>query len=354
MPDIVTPAGVLVKNAPPGLLQFLVGIQDNESGFDYYRAQGSAGGTDQAPDTSVGGGYGAYQFQQDTDQYNKANAANWDPAVQDSIAAQMAIGYYKQFGGDWRKVTEAWYAPGWVQGTPDEQQQAIAGSSVDWGNVSAALEGHPNLPSDGWDAGQGNGGYFPQYDQLQSVGAITNELNTDKATPAQIKSAEQNSAVEQYTGIAPKGLTVTGTTGANSGSGFLHTLQGVLNPSLYSSITGFGAPTITMLVARAGFSILGLALASVGAVILYAEYGGGAQTRIRQIQTIGQAPQRVQLAQQRSQTSQAVEARRAQEGAQRAVESQRRLAIAEQRAAIAADRERRNQAAAARRALKGP
>lgn len=147
--SFVSPAGVKMSG-PPGLLQFLVGIQANESGWDYFRAQGSPGGSIEPPSDSVGGGYGAYQFQVGTGQWEAANAKHWSPAAQDEIAASMAKGYYSEFGplskktgvNIWEYVAEAWYGPGTVPQNP------MAPSSVpDVANVLAAESGHANLPS---------------------------------------------------------------------------------------------------------------------------------------------------------------------------------------------------------------
>lgn len=158
---LITPAGyTLPTSSPEGLLQFLVGIQANESGFDYMRAQGSPGGSDQPPSTSVGGGYGAYQFQEGTDQYAEAAAANWDPVAQDRIAAALATGYYHAFSGlaqqngvdPWEYVAEAWYGPGTVPQNP-----IAANSQQDVANVLDAEGGHANLPQS-WVYGTGYSG----------------------------------------------------------------------------------------------------------------------------------------------------------------------------------------------------
>lgn len=173
----VTPGGYqLPPGSPPGLLAFLVGIQANESGFDYYRDQGSAPGSVDTYGAAEYEGFGAYQFTgPQSSQVQQAEAAGWAPAVQDEIAAQMATAYYDEAtkGGAtpeqaWAAATEGWYGPGtivphgWSGADPvipgnDVLSNPDAPSAADWANVRAALSGQPNLP-DAWVYGPGHTG----------------------------------------------------------------------------------------------------------------------------------------------------------------------------------------------------
>jgi hypothetical protein len=154
MSTIVTPGGAKINDAVPGELAFLVGIQANESGFDYFRDQGSPAGSVGTYGGGAEEGFGAYQFTgPQSSQVEQAVAGKWDPATQDKIAAGMAQGYYSAFGGAsnpdvWADVTEAWYGPGTV-GTAanDVLTNADAPSSADWANVKAAESGSANLPA---------------------------------------------------------------------------------------------------------------------------------------------------------------------------------------------------------------
>lgn len=152
----ITPGGyTLPPDAPAGILDFLVGIQANESGFDYFRDQGSPGGSIGTYGGGGAEGFGAYQFTgPDSTQVQQAVADNWNPASQDEIAYNLAKGYWDQWH-DWAKVTEAWYGPGTVDTSyNDVLNDPKAPSYPDWQNVKAALQGHANLPSS-WVFGPG-------------------------------------------------------------------------------------------------------------------------------------------------------------------------------------------------------
>ena len=160
---VILPSGLIVYEPPPGFLEFMVGIQANESGFDYARPQGSAGGAVGTPSEAVGGGYGAYQFT-GGEQSSDAASQNWSPLAQDKIATDMVLGYYHQYGGAsnpnvWADVTEAWYGPGTV-GTSqnDVLTNPNAPSGPDWSNVDRLLKGDTSILPAAWIYGPAGGG----------------------------------------------------------------------------------------------------------------------------------------------------------------------------------------------------
>jgi hypothetical protein len=189
--DIITPAGVTVDNAPPGLLDFLVGIQANESGFDYFRDQGSPAGSIGTYGGGAEEGFGAYQFTgPESDAVKAAVAANWDPATQDTIAVGMAEGYYKEFGGAsnpdvWQEVSQAWWGgPGGINPSqPDPTLYDSSGEtyqwSPDWPNVQAALEGDAALPPDGFVFGPGYKGGLTTAELKSELAAPTSKASLD-------------------------------------------------------------------------------------------------------------------------------------------------------------------------------
>jgi hypothetical protein len=192
---LVTPGGYTIPDgpAPPAdVLDFLVGIQANESGFDYFRDQGSPGGS---VGTYQGGpeeGFGAYQFTgPESSQVQAAEAAHWAPEAQDEIATGMVEGYWQEFGGAsnpnvMADVTEAWYGPGTVYpySTSSQSNDVLsnpsAPSGADWGNVRNALEGHPALPN-AWVYGTYKGLTAAQVGAELKTGTPTTAVLTDVA-----------------------------------------------------------------------------------------------------------------------------------------------------------------------------
>lgn len=87
------------------LAQFMSGVRREESGGNYAIHPNRAGAS------------GAYQFTKGTWQgtagpYARLYPEAWmaPPAIQDEVARQLMGSYYRQFGGDWSKVAEAWLA----------------------------------------------------------------------------------------------------------------------------------------------------------------------------------------------------------------------------------------------------
>jgi hypothetical protein len=251
--EIITPAGLTIDDPPPGLRDFLVGIQANESGFDYWRDQGSPGGSVGTYQGGAEEGFGAYQFTgPQSSQVEQAVKADWDPATQDSIAASMATGYYKEFGGAsnpniWADVTEAWYGPGTV-GTAanDVLTNPSAPSDADWGNVKNALAGDAALPEQGWVFG-------PGYTKGLSTADVKAELAapTSKATLDSWESDILGGLGGAAGLVAPAvGSAVAGAAGSAAESAL-----GALLPSI-----GGIALKLTLTLGAAALVVLGLSL----------------------------------------------------------------------------------------------
>ncbi len=258
--SIVTPAGAVISNAPPGLLQFLVGIQANESGFDYFRAQGSPGGSEYPPSSSVGGGYGAYQFQQGTSQYNDAQAAGWSPMVQDEIAAKMAIAYYNQWH-DWMDVAEAWYGPATVPQNPVSPNSVqdvtnVLNEEESPGSVVPGPSGFVTSPYSSLTTTQIGS-------ELASVPTGTLTAGDQAFLSGSGSGSPISTTSAPFGGVQNTGGSVTGNTG-----GFLHQLQGVLNPGTASVIKSIGFSLVTMAIARAGITLVGGTITIIGIAFL--------------------------------------------------------------------------------------
>jgi len=150
--QIVTPGGDVIDNPLPGLLGWLVGTQANEGGFDYWRLQGSPGGSITNPSavtdmSNPDVGFGAYQFSS-AGYKSAAEAADWTPRAQDAIAATAATNTYNDVQSAhpnwtqdqlWQAVSNAW-----ATGSP---YSSDAGAQIDFANVKLAQAGKLPLPS---------------------------------------------------------------------------------------------------------------------------------------------------------------------------------------------------------------
>lgn len=209
MTRLETPGGyVLPPGSPPGELPFLVGIQANESGFDYFRDQGSAGGSIGTYGGGAEEGFGAYQFTGDINDPSsdvaQAAAAGWAPEAQDRIASDMATGYYHEFlplavannVNPWEYVAEAWYGPGTVP------QEPIAANSVeDVQNVLNAEAGHAALP-EAWV-------YGPGYKGLTSAQVAAELGGKPVSVPGGAPVASSSGSASSSTGSSSSGTTAT-------------------------------------------------------------------------------------------------------------------------------------------------
>lgn len=193
------PSGLIVANAPEGLLEFLTGTAWGEGGGNYYREQiGFTGHLTHPPSLSspeeATEGYGQYQFTGQNAMAVAAEQANWDPYTQDEVAAAQAIAYWHLFGGDWKKVSQAWWGGPGASFIGDEYVNGIH-VSPDWAGIETAFAGHDPIAQEGssWEYGPGYQGAPPE-------SLIAGELKLQHALPG-------------------AGMTITGTTGASGSHG---------------------------------------------------------------------------------------------------------------------------------------
>lgn len=331
--QLTTPGGyVLPPDSPPGLLEFLIGIQKNESGFDYFRDQGSASGSVGTYGGGAEEGFGAYQFTgPQSQQVQEASAAGWDPYTQDKIAADMATGYYHAYGGEnnpniWADVTEAWYGPGTV-GTAENDvlNNPNAPSEIDWENVRSAEEGAAYLPS-AWVYGN-----TPQGQPYQGL------------TSAQVQQELSGQPID-YTGTpqGPYAAPSSAQIAATHGSANLSTIGNILasmdqllngkvvgSPGLVESIATLGTAnvasatvnTLSLLFYRGLFAAISLGMMWAGLNVVTRDMASRTLNKGLAIgagaKGLGEISASQQLAQQRLALAQAREGRFVTEGQQR-------------------------------------